>query len=55
MTHLLALLPVLICLVLMFGAGALGWVATKTRPSRRAPAGAHDAAQPNGSTGGSTQ
>ena len=31
MAHLLALLPVLICLVLMFGAGALGWVATKTR------------------------
>jgi hypothetical protein len=31
MTYMLALLPVLICLALMFGAGALGWLATKTR------------------------
>lgn len=43
MTYLLALLPVLICLALMFGAGALAWLATKTRLSRRARAEAHDA------------
>jgi hypothetical protein len=42
MTYLLALLPVLICLALMFGAGALGWLATRTGLSRRAQAEAHD-------------
>jgi hypothetical protein len=42
MTYLLALLPVLVCLALMFGAGALGWLATKTGLGRSAPAGARD-------------
>jgi hypothetical protein len=42
MTYLLALLPVLICLALMFGAGALGWLATKTGLGRRAQANAHN-------------
>jgi hypothetical protein len=43
MTYLLALLPALTCLALMFGAGALGWLATKTGLGRRAQAEAHDA------------
>ena len=30
MTYVLALLPALLCVGLMFGAGALGWLATKT-------------------------
>jgi hypothetical protein len=42
MTYLLALLPVLVCLALMFGAGALGWLATKAGLGRRAQAQAHD-------------
>jgi hypothetical protein len=42
MTNLLALLPVLICVGLMFGAGALGWLATKAGFGRRAPADAPD-------------
>jgi hypothetical protein len=42
MTYLLALLPVLICVGLMFGAGALGWLATKAGLGRRAQAEAHD-------------
>lgn len=43
MTYLLALLPALICLGLMFGGGALGWLATKTGLGGRAQAEAHDA------------
>jgi branched-subunit amino acid ABC-type transport system permease component len=43
MTYLLALLPVLICLALMVGAGALGLLATRTGLGRRARAEAHDA------------
>lgn len=37
MTYLLALLPVLVCVAMMFGAGALAWIATKTGLGRRAP------------------
>jgi hypothetical protein len=36
MTHLLTLLPVLACVVMMFGAGALAWFSTRT-PLRRVP------------------
>lgn len=36
MTHLLAFLPVLACVVMMFGAGALVWLSTRT-PLRRVP------------------
>lgn len=36
MTHVLPLLPALACLAMMFGAGALLWLGTKT-PLRRVP------------------
>ena len=36
MTHLLPLLPALACLAMMFGAGAIMWLGTKT-PLRRVP------------------
>jgi hypothetical protein len=34
MTYLLPLLPTLACLAMMFGAGALAWLGTKTPLSR---------------------
>jgi hypothetical protein len=37
MTHLLPLLPALACLAMMFGAGAIMWLGTKT-PLRRVSA-----------------
>jgi hypothetical protein len=36
MTHVLPLLPVLACVVMMFGAGAIAWLTTRT-PLRRVP------------------
>jgi hypothetical protein len=42
MSYVLALLSALICVGLMFGAGALGWLATRTGLGRRAQAEAHD-------------
>jgi hypothetical protein len=41
MTYVLALLPAL-CVGLMFGAGALAWLATRTGLGRRAHVEAHD-------------
>jgi hypothetical protein len=54
MTHMLQLLPALLCVALMFGAGALTWVARKTRLARvawlpsRVRARSGDAADPRG-------
>jgi hypothetical protein len=42
MTYVLALLPALVCVGLMFGAGALGWLATRAGLGRRAQAAAHE-------------
>jgi hypothetical protein len=36
MTHVAPLLPVLACVAMMFGAGAIAWIATRT-PLRRVP------------------
>ena len=36
MTHVLPLLPVLACVAMMFGAGVLAWLTTRT-PLRRVP------------------
>ena len=36
MTHVVPLLPVLACVAMMFGAGAIAWIATRT-PLRRVP------------------
>jgi hypothetical protein len=48
MTHVVPLLPVLACGAMMFGAGAIAWIATRT-PLRRVPwiaRRAHDGEQP---------
>jgi hypothetical protein len=37
MTHVLPLLPALACVAMMFGAGAIAWLTTRT-PLRRVPA-----------------
>jgi hypothetical protein len=42
MSHMLALLPLLACAAMMFGAGAVLWLARKT-PLRRVPWIAHRA------------
>ena len=36
MTHVLPLLPALVCVAMMFGAGAIAWLTTRT-PLRRVP------------------
>jgi hypothetical protein len=36
MTHVLPLLPALACVAMMFGAGAIAWLTTRT-PLRRVP------------------
>ena len=36
MTHVLPLLPMLFCVAMMFGAGAIAWLITRT-PLRRVP------------------
>ncbi len=36
MTHVLPLLPMLFCVAMMFGAGAIAWLTTRT-PLRRVP------------------